>query len=42
MKWAHAKLKSMTEERSSYISSLRKADRGDFTEFTEYLQRLGN
>lgn len=42
MKWAHAKLESMTEERSSYISSLRKADRGDFSEFTEYLQRLGN
>jgi len=42
MKWANAKLENMTEERSSYISSLRKADGGDLSEFIEYLQRLGN
>jgi hypothetical protein len=42
MKWAHAKLEDMTAERSAYISGLRKADVGDFTEFVEYLRRLGN
>ncbi|MBL4830442.1 MAG: mobile mystery protein B [Aliivibrio sp.] len=42
MKWANAKLENMTEERSSYISSLRKADAEDFSEFIKYLQSLGN
>jgi Fic-DOC domain mobile mystery protein B len=42
MKWANAKLENMTEERSSYIYSLRKADEGDFSEFIEYLKHLGN
>ncbi|EKE80646.1 mobile mystery protein B [Idiomarina xiamenensis] len=42
MKWANAKLENMTEERAAYISSLRKADRGDFSEFLNYLQSLGN
>lgn len=42
MKWANVKLEDMSEERSAYISGLRKADAGDFTEFTEYLRKLGN
>lgn len=42
MKWAYAKLEDVTEERSSYISGLRKADGGDFSEFIKYLQSLGN
>ena len=42
MKWANARLEKMTEERSSYVSSLKKADGGDFSEFIEYLQRLDN
>lgn len=42
MKWANVRLEDMSEERSVYISGLRKADAGDFTEFTEYLRSLGN
>lgn len=42
MKWAEAKLENMTTERAAYISGLRKADGGDFTEFVEYLRNLGN
>lgn len=42
MKWANVKLEEMTAERSAYISALRKADAGDFTEFTDYLRQLGN
>jgi hypothetical protein len=42
MKWAEAKLEDMTAERLAYISGLRKADGGDFTEFVEYLRSLGN
>ena len=42
MKWAHAKLEDMTAERSAYISGLRKADAGDFTQFVEYLRQIGN
>ncbi|WP_413484716.1 mobile mystery protein B [Morganella psychrotolerans] len=42
MKWANAKLENITEERFAYISSLRTADAGDFTEFTKYLLNLGN
>ncbi|GLS89010.1 hypothetical protein GCM10007916_00770 [Psychromonas marina] len=42
IKWAYAKLEDVTEERSSYISGLRKADSGDFSEFIKYLQNLGN
>lgn len=42
MKWAYAKLEDLTEERSSYITGLRKADEGDFSVFIKYLQSLGN
>ncbi|MFT5815338.1 MAG: hypothetical protein ACI9VT_003110 [Psychroserpens sp.] len=42
MKWAHEKLEDMTAELSVYISGLRKADVGDFTEFVEYFRRIGN
>ncbi|MFA0194082.1 mobile mystery protein B [Vibrio artabrorum] len=42
MQWANVKLEDMSEERSAYISGLRKADAGDFTEFTDYLRKLGN
>lgn len=42
MKWAKANLEDMTTERAAYISGLRKADGGDFTEFVEYLRNLGN
>lgn len=42
IKWAYAKLENITEERSSYISGLRKADGGDFSVFIKYLQSLGN
>ncbi|RBW66306.1 mobile mystery protein B [Vibrionales bacterium C3R12] len=42
MQWANVKLEDMSEERSAYISALRKADAGDFTEFTDYLRKLGN
>lgn len=42
MKWAEAKLEDISAERSAYISGLRKADGGDFSEFLEYLRSLGN
>lgn len=42
MKWANVKLEDMTMERSSYISGLRAADGGDFSEFVGYLRNLGN
>jgi Fic-DOC domain mobile mystery protein B len=42
MRWANVKLEDISEERTAYISGLRKADAGDFAEFTEYLRKLGN
>ncbi|MEZ8196389.1 MULTISPECIES: hypothetical protein [Vibrio] len=42
MTWANVKLEDMSEERSAYISGLRKADAGDFIEFTDHLRKLGN
>lgn len=42
MKWANAKLEDVTEERLSYISSLRNADRWDISVLIKYLQNLGN
>jgi Fic-DOC domain mobile mystery protein B len=42
MKWANANLENMTEERSSYISSLRESDAGDLSAFIAYLRSLGN
>lgn len=40
--WAHGALENITEERRSYISGLRSADRGDFSELINYLENLGN
>ena len=42
IKWANAKLEKMTQERLSYISSLRAADKGNFLVFRQYLEDLGN
>ncbi|PKG38948.1 mobile mystery protein B [Psychromonas sp. Urea-02u-13] len=42
LKWANVKLEDISKERGAYISGLRKADAGDFSEMVHYLDRLGN
>lgn len=40
--WAKGDLENLTEERTSYISALRAADKHDFRPLMEYLIALGN
>jgi len=42
LRWANVKLEDISQERTAYITGLRKADGGDISELVQYLKRLGN
>ncbi len=42
LKWANVCLEEISKERSNYITALRKADGGDFSEMIQYLNKLNS